>query len=90
MGIKKKSPVYKIPLNEKNKLDSLNQGFKHKSFKWSLVVFSDECRICLGTKKRKAWVYPGSKHKLIRPTHTKKLHIWGGICRKGIVGVTIF
>ena len=45
MGIKKKSPVYKIPLYEKNKLDRLDWGIKHKKFKWNQVVFSDECSV---------------------------------------------
>ena len=55
------------------------------------AIFSDETTIQLDTNRRRCYRKEGEKPRLKpRPKHPTKVHIWGGISKRGATAVCIF
>ena len=55
------------------------------------AIFSDETTVQLDTHRRRCYRKEGEKPRLKpRPKHPTKVHVWGGISKKGATAVCIF
>ena len=76
--------------------------YKEKRMKWyeemiknkeqfDDVIFTDESSVMLERHRRRCYRKRGAAHKLkARPKHPMKVHIWGGISKRGATSVVIF
>ena len=55
------------------------------------VIFTDESSVMLEVHRKKCFRQKGAPRKLKpRPKHPVKVHVWGGISKKGATSVAIF
>ena len=55
------------------------------------AIFSDETTVQLDTHRHRCYRKEGEKPRLKpRPKHPTKVHIWGGISKRGATAVCIF
>ena len=55
------------------------------------VVFTDESSIQLDTHRKRCYLKKSTPRKLKpRPKHPLKVHVWGGISKRGPTGIVIF
>lgn len=77
-------------VNKEKRLEWCKKMIKKKE-KFDDVIFTDESSVMLETHRRRCYRKRGTQRKLkARPKHPVKVHIWGGISKRGATSVVIF
>ena len=80
----------------------IREGNKHKRLEWCQrmvqtneqfedVIFTDESSVQLDSHRKRCYRKRSEPRKLkARPKHPLKVHVWGGISKRGPTGIVIF
>ena len=87
------SPKYCQMIRDANKEKRLVwcQKMKQANEQFEDVIFTDESSVMLETHRKRCYRRKGTPRKLKpRPKHPVKVHVWGGISKRGATSVVIF
>ena len=67
------------------------QGKNSREKEFSDVIFTDESSISIERHSRRCYHKKGEPRKLkAKPKHPLKIHVWGGISKKGATALVLF
>ena len=77
-------------INKEKRMKWCNEMIKNEE-QFDDVIFTDESSVMLERHRRRCYRKKGSPRKLKpHPKHPVKLHIWGGISKRGATSVVVF
>lgn len=79
VGYSFKNCTKKICLTQLQKQRRLLFAKKYRKKSFQRVLFSDECSVWLNRFNGKCWVRKNVSPKVFSPTHSPKVHLWGGV-----------
>lgn len=77
--------------NQEKRVEFCRQLIENNDLEFSDVIWTDECSVQLESHRKVTYHRIGEPARMCsRPKHPAKVHVWGGISKKGATAIVIF
>ena len=77
--------------NQEKRVGFCKELIEKDDLNFSDVIWTDECSVKIESHRKVTYYWKGEPAKMCsKPKHPAKVHVWGGISKKGATSIVIF